>query len=110
VLFDCAQANHDQPLPISGWHRCPIEFKPIRDFDFDTWPNPPEDGQSFGAVEQERVVREALAGGRLVVQTRVAEEIAKRTNKHPAIVQRWIKGLREAGKIEDLDGRIRWRA
>jgi hypothetical protein len=110
VIFDCAKANNDRPLPISAWHRCPIEFKPYRDFDIDEWIAPPEDGQYYGAEARERSVRDALGGGRLVTQTRLAEEIATKVGNHPATVQRWIKRLKEEGKIEEVDGEIRWQA
>jgi len=37
VVFDCAKANNDTPLPISAWRRKPVRFEPFKDFDFKEW-------------------------------------------------------------------------
>lgn len=42
VVFDCAKANNDKPLPASAWHRKNGAFIPARSFDFDAWLTPDE--------------------------------------------------------------------
>jgi transposase len=55
-------------------------------------------------------VSDLLAGGWLVIQTRLAKEIAKKLGRHEKTIQRWIWTLKEEGKIEEADRGIRWRA
>lgn len=62
IIFDCAKSNNDVPMPMSAWHRRNGAFIPCKDFDFDAWLCPPEDGGGRKSVT-EAIMRDLFQNG-----------------------------------------------
>lgn len=109
VVFDCAKANNNQaPKPMTCWRRRHGRFEPVTGFDFDSWLYPPDEGRNVTVSDQERVLREALANGRRVKQSRLAEEVGVKLGKSLSSVHRWILRLKELEQIKEEEGLLLW--
>ena len=111
VIFDCAKANNDVPLGVSAWHRRPVEFTPCRDFDFDTWANPPEDQGKGSISEDDMRAPEVFDGGRRKLKRKNAAAELKALGFSQANVYRALDCERGKFKehLAEEDGLLVWR-
>lgn len=109
IVFQCAKANNEMPLPPSAWKRAMGAFTPIPNFDMDSWMNPPEDGGARKTVREHHLAKIMPPGVRMTRKRAVElledEGFASQTA---------YKALSADGKFVDRlvtgsDGLLSWR-
>jgi hypothetical protein len=109
VIFDCAKANNDQPLPMSCWYRRNLEFIPCPNFDFDAWLNPPAEGARLHKPEGEEW-REIFGGGPAgMTKKTLADQLMQDRHCATASAYRWIDGAVKADLLTEVAGIIAWK-
>lgn len=108
IVFDCAKSNNDVPLPMSAWHRRNGSFLECKDFNFDNWLNPPEDGGGRKTIT-EAIMRDLFqAGGRMLARAAAVTELEALGFATPTA----YRALKLDGKFKDFllekDGLLCW--
>lgn len=107
VVFDCGKSNNDRPNPPTAWQRCNGEFRPVADFDFDAWRNPPDDAGSRKVVT-EATLAGVFAGGPLSRKEAVAA-LEGLGFAQPTAYKALSADGKFAGRlVVDTKGRLNW--
>lgn len=108
VIFDCAKASNDTPLPPSAWLRQPLRFAPVADFDFPGWFNPPENARRGGPSAEQ--MDTLFQGGRRILRRSAAAKELESLGFSRASVYRYLDT--EKGPFKDnlaeKDGMLTW--
>jgi hypothetical protein len=81
VVFCCAKASNEAPLPPRAWRRAMGECSPILDFDLDEWLNPEEGSRR---TMDEAGFRALFEGGRVhLAEKRLVELIREKGFSYP---------------------------
>jgi hypothetical protein len=109
IVFQCAKANNELPLPPSAWTRAMGACTPIANFDMDAWMNPPEDGGARKTVRETHLAK-IMGPGVRMTRKRAVELL----EEEGFASQTAYKALSADGKFADRlvtgsDGMLSWR-
>jgi hypothetical protein len=107
VIFDCGKSNNDRPNPPTAWQRCNGEFRPVADFDFEAWRNPPDDAGGRKVIT-EATLAGVFAGGPLSRNEAVAA-LKEAGFAQPTAYKALSADGKFAGRlVVDTKGRLNW--